>query len=158
MADNIRETDIYTQPPRFSDEVVYGPWRRGWADVCRKMEAGEVIEVPNERQMRSLIQTLRTTGFRSMARKKADGGYVITKLGPRPKMIWTQVWKNGIQVRRQIPEPGGETMPAGVTVTLRREIYEKLQNYCGMADLRKEEVILRMVERALVRHERYAAE
>lgn len=134
-----------------------GPWRRGWADVTRKMEIGTSLEVSSERDMRSLIQTIRTCGFRSKARKKADGGYAVTKLGPRPRMVWVQVWKNGVEVRRQVPEPSGENVPVGVAVTLPSDVYLKLQEYCKNYEIAGESAILQIAMAALLRHERYAS-
>jgi hypothetical protein len=137
-------------------EVVYGPWGRRWAEACRQMEVGGSIEVPTEREMRSFIQTMRTCGFRSSVRKKTGGGYEVRKTGVRPKMVWVDVWKNGTQVRRQVPDPGGEKVPVGVTVTLSADLYERLQKYCDGEAVGRGEAIARIIDRDLLRYERYA--
>lgn len=138
-------------------ELEVGPWRRGWADVSRKMEAGTSIEVSCERDMRSLIQVMRTCGFRSTAKKNTGGGYTVTKLGTRPRMIWVQAWKNGVQVRRQVPDPTGVVVPVSVTVQISGDVYRKLQGYCKDAGVENKEAILQIVTAALLRHERYAS-
>lgn len=138
-------------------ELEVGPWRRGWADVSRKLEAGASIEVSCERDMRSLIQVMRTCGFRSTAKKNTGGGYTVTKLGPRPRMIWVQAWKDGVQVRRQIPDPNGDTMSVSVAVLIPGDIYRQLKGYCKDAGVENKEAILQMVTAALLRHERYAS-
>ena len=137
-------------------KVVNGPWGRGWAGVCRQMEIGGSVELPTEREMRSFVQTMRTCGFRSSARRLADGGYTVTKLEPRPKMVWVDIWKNGVRIRRQIPDPSLEKVPVGVTVTLSAEAYERLQKYCDNEAVGRGDAIARIVDLALRRYERYA--
>ncbi len=107
--------------------------------------------------MRSLVQTMRTTGFRSKARKKPSGGYAVTKLGPRPKMVWIKAWKNGVEVRRQVPEPDGSMLPDDVTVTLPAEAYDGLRKYCDTEGIVMAEAIPGIVTAALRRHQRWAS-
>ena len=136
--------------------VELGPWKRGWAELIRKMEIGSSTEIEHENDMRSFIQTMRTCGFRSSVRRKVGGGYTVYKAGLRPKMIWVDAWRNGVQVRKQVPEPGGEMTPVAVTVRFPVEVYDKLQRYCKVEETDKEDAILQIVESALWRHERYA--
>lgn len=132
-----------------------GPWRRGWADISRKMQIGSSIELPDEREMRSFIQTMRTCGFRSSVRKKQAGGYVVKKLGPSPKMVYVKTWKDGVEVRKQIPDPTAS--PVSVPVIFPVDSYKKLQMYCDTEGTTERKAILEIVEAALLRHERYAS-